>query len=212
MKKALVIALVLLTVLVVGLVWADVRAREIAQATAQMKLRDALPQATEPAVEIESFPFIGRVLWNGRVERLRLGASELRSRGVTLRDVELEVTGLTIDRDKLFDTQEIAITAIDRAKLSASIAIDDVAKLAKVPVSVKNGRVEVRYGGKTYEGRILILNHLITLNVDGLPRMVVPLPEHAYLPCDPALEIVDDHLEIACSINALPPALAEVLR
>lgn len=212
MKKLVIVVLILLALLVVALVWLDARAREVAQATAQMKLRDALPQATDPVVEIASFPFVGRVLWNGRVERLRVSTRELRSRGVTLRDIELEVVGLTIDRDALLDDGRIAVIGIDRARLSGRIAIEDVARLAKLPMTVENGRVTVQYQGKTYEGRILILNHLVTVNVDGLPPAVVPLPEHAHLPCEPALEIVGDHLEIACTIRALPPALAQVLR
>lgn len=101
---------------------------------------------------------------------------------------------------------------MDRARIRARIAGDDVAQSLQVPVSVRDGRVEVEYDGQTYQGSGIISNRLIILNIEGFPPLVVPLPEFEVLPCQPSLELVDDHLEIACSTTTLPPAVTKVLR
>jgi hypothetical protein len=214
--KKLVIGLVVLGVILVlvlaGLAYADVSVREYAEEEAERQLAVAVPSAAGVDVEIDAFPFVGRVLLDGSVRELDVELRELRSGKVAVERVTLRVEGLQIDRDKLLGERKLAIIGLQRASLDGTITSDAVAA-ATAPVSTKlrAGKVEVTYAGHTVEGKLRVKKRDVVIDVAGVKQLRVPLPEEKYLPCTPAVKVEGDRLKVSCTIHELPRAVADAL-
>lgn len=208
---ALVILVVILGVALVGLAIADGKLRTVAENEAERRLAKALPIDGEPTVAIEGFPFVLGVLLDERIQTLHVRMSNLEWKGVRVDAAKLTVHGLTIDRDALIDAQHLTVTGIETAQIEAWMTADDLARVAPVPVSIEDGRVEVTYKGKVYTGRALVKGHAVMVMVEGMPPLIAPLPNAELIPCEPALDIDNDRIHVACEVDELPPAVQKVL-
>lgn len=214
MKKLLIVLLVLSVVvgLAVGVLsYLDGRAREYAQTEAAARLAERIPSHEPPTVAIDAFPFVGGVLWDGSIERLTVSVEKLDSRGVTLTDVTLVIDDLDLDRDLLLSEKKLRITGIGRASIDGLVDASTLARYAPVPVEISDGKARVEYQGKTYEGTVTVSKHTVLVSVEGMPPVLLPLPEQDWLPCEPQVALERDHLRIKCSVNELPPAVQNVL-
>lgn len=207
----LVVLLVLVVILAAALAWADVEARRYAEDEAEQRLAAAVPEAKDVAVEIDGFPFVGGVLLWGEVEGLTIRLESLRSRGLDVELVELRAEKIQLDRDRLLDKRQLAITGVGRVSMTGRIDADEAARLLGVPVHVDDGVVHVRVEGRRVPAKVAIAHRTLQLSVKGLPPMTVPLPEKRYLPCDPRLRIEGRILEVSCSTTELPSAVRRVL-
>lgn len=214
MKRLLVVLVVLgalaAVLVVVGAVL-DHRIREAAEVEAARRLQKELPIEGTPMVAIDSFPFVLRVLQDGSVEQLTVSMRSLESQGVHVDEARLTVDGLVLDRDALLDTQTLKVVEIDEATIEAWVSAEDLTRVAKIPVQIEGGRVSVTYGGKTYSGTAKVSKHAVLVLVDGVPPILSPLPSTDYLPCEPDLDVDGDRIHVACTVDALPPAVAKVL-
>ncbi len=213
--KRLVLVLTLLGIVgiaaLIGLSVLDRKVRRIAEQKAAVKLEDALPIEGTPTVRIDSFPFVLGVLLDGTVETLTVRMESLASSGVEVDEAQLTVHGLQLDRDRLLDPQELEVVGIDRARIEAWFTAEGISKVAKLPVRIADGVVTVTVRGTTYTGTASISKHAVFLAVEGMPPVIAPLPENDLLPCEPDVDIDGDRIHVACEVDALPPAVAEVL-
>src|SRR5215470_20355574 len=90
--------------------WFDGKARALAESEAEKRVLEALPGTAKAKVTIEGFPFLFDVLVAGKVDRLRVLLTEVKSAGISVESIELVVDELHIDRDLLLDEQKLAIT------------------------------------------------------------------------------------------------------
>ncbi len=214
MKRLLLVLGILgilgVVVLVAGAV-ADDKIRGLAEEEAARRLADELPIEGTPVVSIDSFPFVLRVLIDGSVEQLVVSMRSLESQGVRVDEAKLTVEGLVLDKDQLLDAQTLEVLDIDTARIEAWVTAEDLSKVAKVPVSIEGGEVSVTYRGVVYSGTAKVSKHAVVVLVDGIPPILSPLPSTDLIPCDPDLDIDGDRIHVACSVDELPPAVAEVL-
>lgn len=213
--KRLVVVLVILgllgaALLAVGAV-VDGKIRDAAEVEAAKRLADKLPIEGDPVVAIDSFPFVLRVLHDGSVETLTVSMKSLESNGVRVDEARLTIDGLVLNRDALLDTQTLEIVDIDEAKVEAWVSAEDISRVAKIPVAIEDGRVSVTYRGKQYTGTAKVSKHAVLLLIDDVPPILTPLPATDLLPCEPDLDIDGDRIHVACTVDELPPAVAEVL-
>jgi hypothetical protein len=209
MKRLLVI-LVVLASIIAGLAWADVRIRRYAEDEARSRLAEAIPQAERSEVALTGFPFVGRILVDGSVQRLSVTLHGLREGDLEVERLQLVADDIVLDRARLLEEHVLAVTDVGRVRVEARIAAAVIARAAGVPVELRDGTARVTVEGRRLEASISIAGPTVMLAVAGAPPLVVPLPE-AYLPCHPELTIAEDHLIVACSTTELPDAIMEVL-
>jgi hypothetical protein len=208
----LAVVAVVLGLVVAALAYADVRVREIAEAEAEKQLRIAVPTAREADVEIDAFPFVGWVLVDGSVRRLRVTLEDLEASGIEIERLELDAEGVILDRDRLLDDQVLVVTDVKRVRVSGSITEQVVGKALEIPLDLEPGKATVTVRGRKLTASLSVNGHSAVLSVGGMPPMVVPLPPDAYLPCDPDVTIEKDRLVATCTTSELPPAVMKVLR
>lgn len=214
MKRLLAVLVVLVAlaaVVFVGGAVLDQRARVEAEKEAGRRLAKALPIEGTPTVSIDSFPFVLKVLMDGSVDRLQVSMRSLEQQGVRVDEARLTIDGLVLNQDRLIDEYELEVVDIDTATVEAWVTGEDISTVAKVPVTISDGGVSVTYKGKTYSGTAKVSKHAVLVMVDGMPPLLSPLPSHDLIPCEPALDIDGERIHVQCTVDALPPAVADVL-
>lgn len=214
MRKLVVLLLVLgvvLAVLVGGLLYADVQVREYAEEQAETQLAGAVPMASGADVEIDAFPFVGRVLLDGTVKRLDVQLRDLRTEQLDVERVSLQIEGLVIDRDVLLSDRKLAIKGLQSGSVDASITSAALDEVTPVDTRLRGGKIEITYQGVTVEGKIAVKKRHLVIAVPGIDSLRVPLPEEKYLPCDPTVKVDGEKLRVTCTIHELPRAVADVL-
>ena len=106
MKKLVIVLLVLfllLAALLGGLAYGDLRLRGLAEAQAEQKLAEALPQASGIEVTLDGFPFTLGVLLDGKVKALHVKLAEVKEAGLAAQDLSLDVEEISLDKDALID-------------------------------------------------------------------------------------------------------------
>ncbi len=207
----LAVLFVLAVVLLVGVMVLDSRIRAEAEQRAAQRLEQELPIEGTPQVHIESFPFVLRVLLDGSVEQLQVSMRSLESNGIRVDEAKLTIDGLVLDRDALLDRHELKLVEIEQARVEAWVSAQDISRVAKVPVKIKDGEVSVTIRGQEYTGSATVSKHAVLLRVEGFPPILSPLPSTDLLPCEPDLDIDGDRIHVACTLDALPPAVAQAL-
>ena len=107
MKKLFV-----LIVLGGALVGAEVGSKAYAESKMEQVIEDRTPGEQDPSVEISSFPFLGRLLVSGTVGDIAMRAHAVTAGPVDIDNVELELTGVRVDRDLLFQ-REVKLREIE---------------------------------------------------------------------------------------------------
>ena len=205
------VLLLVLGLVAVGLAWADVQARAYAENEARTRLARAVPQARRTEVAITSFPFVGRILLGGDVERLTVTLHDLKEGKVEVDRVTLEVDDIVLDRDRLLDERVLSILDVGQVRIEGRITAEAASRALGVPLELRGGAARVTVQGQTLDASISIAGRSVLLSVTGAPPLVVPLPPEKYLPCQPEVELTGDRLVVACSTTELPPAIMEVL-
>jgi hypothetical protein len=213
--KKLVIGLVvlgvILAVVLAGLAYADVQVREYAEEQAERQLVAAVPSAGGADVEIDAFPFVGRVLLDGSVRELDVELTDLKTGKIAVERVAMKVEGLKIDRDQLLGDRKLVVLGLQKASVDATITSAAVNAVTPVTTRLRNGKVEVTYQGHTVEGKLKVRGRDVVIDVAGVQELRVPLPDEQYLPCTPDVKVDGDRLRVTCTIHELPKAVAAVL-
>lgn len=214
-KKLVVLLVVLgviLVILLAALAYADVQVRAYAEEQAEQRLATAVPMAGGADVEIQAFPFVGRVLFDGTIPELDVELKDVRAQAVKVDRVALRVEGLLIDRDQLLGERKLVVTGLQRATVVATIGSDAVnAATQPIETRLSAGKVEVTFQGHTVEGTLRVHDRQVVIDVMGVKELRVPLPEEKYLPCEPNVKVVGETLNVSCTIHELPTAVADVL-
>jgi hypothetical protein len=209
--KRLFVLVVVLGLLLGGLAWGDIWVRGVAEEEARARLARAIPQAQRSEVAIVGFPFVGRILMSGAVERIVVVLYGLKERGVELERVQLEADDIVLDRDRLLGERVLAITDVGHVRVEGIITADAVTRALGVPLELRDGTARVTVEGQTFGASISVAGRAVLVTVTGAPPLAVPLPPEKYLPCQPEVTIEGDRLAVACSTTELPAAVMEVL-
>jgi hypothetical protein len=209
--KRLFVLVVVLGLLLGGLAWGDIWVRGVAEEEARARLARAIPQAQRSEVTIVGFPFVGRILMSGAVERIVVVLHGLKERGVELERVQLEADDIVLDRDRLLGERVLAITDVGHVRVEGIITADAVTRALGVPLELRDGTARVTVEGQTFGASISVAGRAVLVTVTGAPPLAVPLPPEKYLPCQPEVTIEGDRLAVACSTTELPAAVMEVL-
>jgi hypothetical protein len=217
--KKLVITLVVLAavLLVVDLV---------AKAQAESKVRERAvafyPPGAGGSASIRSFPFLFHLLASGDVPEVTITMDNLRAGAVVIRRLTIDVRQVDLDRAQLFKGR-VRVLDIGRGRIEATVDGPSVAQAAGVDLRFSNNEVEIhrRVGGHDLSARatVSVQGNLLRLVPIALEGLTLPVGEVTYripgaelLPCRAQVRVVDDGLRASCTIDDVPPALADAVQ
>ena len=200
--------LVLLGAVVLGVGAAgDVGVRGYAEQ--QMKARiDASPvQAKGTTVHIASFPFVGRILGEGKVGTISFHIDSAREGRIVIGPVDVHLRDVVIDRTELTQHQRLVLTRIGTSDVVAEISDSTLSQLFGVPVHLTPGTVEVTIKGVTVSAKVTVDKNGLTVAPLGLAPFALELPTSLAMPCLPSVEVVGGRLRLTCQFTSVPPEL-----
>lgn len=189
---------------------ADVGAKSYAQS--ELESRARAEGAASASADIDSFPFVGKLLASGAAGDITLSMRDVATENVTFSTVVLSLSDVKLDKGKLF-SRKVEITDIDKGTITVGFDAAALSKRLGVPVTVDDGKVSVTVAGRvlaatpsvTAEGSIRLT---AAAGVPGAPSLNVPIPQTRLVSCRVSRVKVDDGvLEASCDINEVPPAL-----
>jgi hypothetical protein len=200
------ILLVSLGLLLVLLVAIDFGAKIAVERISARELRNA-DEINAGSVEtsVDSFPFLGRLLLSGETSFF-IALDDVTDRGVTIERIEFDVDGLVFNRGEVLD-RRVRIDDVGQVRVSVVIDEDAITETAGVAVDLEPGSATA--AGVTVG--VAVVGREVQVSAPGVGAVSFAIPSTDYLPCEPALAIEKDQVEVSCITDTLPPLVNEAL-
>lgn len=161
---------------------------------------------------IDSFPFTGRLLLQGRVEHLSVDLSQLRGIEAPIDEIVVEVDGLEMEKSTLLGRQHVEITHVDRVSVSAlvsSLRLQELANQFGVLLGFSDNKMTV--SGLPVE--VFPDGSELVLRAGPLGTLRVPIPsgDVNLLPCAPSVRVTKDGVVLSCESEHLPKILIDAI-
>jgi hypothetical protein len=161
---------------------------------------------------IDSFPFTGKLLLQGRVEHLSIDLSQLRGIGAPIDEIAVKIDGLEMEKSTLVGRQHVEIKHVDRVGVSVLVSSARLQELASQfgvllgffddKMTVAGAPVEVFPDGSELVLRAGPL---------GTVRMPIPSGDANLLPCAPSARVTKDGVLLSCESQHLPRILVDAI-
>lgn len=192
-------------VIVALLVAADFGARIYVQDQLGQRI-DASVAGADAQVKIGGFPFLFKLVTAGHVDRITAHLVHAADGAFVLDDIDITVTGVTINRSRFLQHRQLEIDHIDRGTVVAQMSQADLDQLVGVPVVLEQGTAQATVAGVTVTARVSVVNNRLEVHAAGLP-VSVAIPALPVLPCQANIAIVPGRLIASCTFTQIPPAL-----
>jgi hypothetical protein len=195
-RRLLVVAVV---VIVVGGLIGDRVAKGYAESSIETGVRREVRGVSDVDASISSFPFLGRLLLQGKVSHFRLTLHDVVGHQVPVEELRLDVDGLELDRGSLLDGDDVEVTGVDHVRFRAVITRENVESvlgpLTDVAFALADGTTLRVAGGRVELGA----------------GVSFPVPGRALLPCDATATIAEGRVEVECSADRLPQIVLDAI-
>ncbi len=174
MKRAGVVLLVLLLILVVG----DLALRSVAENAAARSIEDQVSGNVAPDVAFGGFPFL-LSLARGSFEKVTIDVSSATEGSLRMEDIHLTLRDVEVDPFEVArgDGTLRARLLRGRGEISESALNEIVAEEAPVEVDVQDGRVLVSRDGVSVPANVVVAgNRLLVGAGDAISPLEIPLP------------------------------------
>lgn len=188
----------------------DLAARSYVEDKIAEKAEAAVGGGAHATADIDSFPFVLRLLTSGRAGDVSLHVEDVATDAVELARVDLDLEGVRLDRAELLTDRKARVTDIERGTITMGIHIDTVSKaLGGLPISFRGGTVHARIAGKDVASGITVVPAgQIGIHLDGGPSASIRIPRTDLISCDAdTLTFDEDELIVTCTVHEVPPAL-----
>lgn len=212
MRRALVISLIGLLVLVLVGTLADLVVKSVAQdrLAAYVRLETGAHGAS---VRLYSFPFLARVLLSGRVETVDIRATSVPAGPVTLSSVTITAHDVRLDRGLLIRDQRVRVLSVASADIALRLAPSTLSAVLGRTVTI-GGRDELRVDGSgatlplhvTVESGKLLLVTAAGVRLGTVDLSVSPVVP----PCPLKVSTDATALTLSCHLSPVPPSLLSV--
>lgn len=203
----------LVVTVVVLLVAADFAARFAAQS----QLAGAAKTATHAqgsSASIGGFPFLWHLLAEGKVSSVDVRLTDVPVGTLQLQSVDLQLTGVTIDRTALFSHRQVHVASINSADAAVTVTAAELSSAVGQTVTLPgNGDVQVAVAGRQVTGTLEITaGHTLVLLVAGVPVLSSDLTTSPLVPaCQLGLQILAGAIAVSCQVSPVPPAVIAAL-
>jgi hypothetical protein len=209
--------LVTFGLLVLGLVAAlAVLLDFFAKAYAEDQIGEAITHRSQnvgrATASIDSFPFTGKLLVQGRVEHLSIDLSQLRGIDAPIAEIAVKIDGLEMEKSTLVGRQHVEIKHVDQVAVSvlvSSVRLQELAGQLGVLLGFSDDKMTV--AGAPVEvfpdGSMLVLR----AGPLGTVRMPIPSGDVNLLPCAPSVRVTKDGVLLSCESQHLPKILVDAI-
>ena len=203
---------IFLGVLIVVAVVADVGTRYLVENRIESTIEgaDTVVDVGNVDAHVDSFPFLGRLATQGRINHFSLRLEDLAYDGGRFDALELNVDGVVFERSRLFNAQ-VEVQSLERATISAEITEATATEAVGVPVTLTPGTATVVVGGQSRSAAVAVGDGVLTLSTDGLGVLTIPIAENDYFPCAVDARVEQGRFVLSCTATELPPALRQVV-
>lgn len=205
MLRKLVVLGVAAAVLAVG---ADLFLRDHAEDQLGQRVRAAVGAGGPVNADIDSFPFLGRLLVSGQVSRMELAAADVRVERLRLASIRVDLRDVRLDRDRLLAERKAVLRSIGQGTAAAEITDSELSRLAGVPITIDEGQAMVTVAGRTVSASARIRDNVLRLDVGGLDLPPIRLPRIPLLPCLENVQLQPGRLRVSCTLEDVPVELA----
>jgi hypothetical protein len=202
--RRLIGVLVVVAIIVGGLALGDIWVRHRVQTVLASHIQSEFP-GSRAAVDITSFPFVGRLAVSGTVPKLTADVTGVQAGGFTFATIDVVVDDLKVDTSKL-TSRRLVLQSISSGSVTADVTQASIDQQTKVPITLGSGTVEL--AGYSIRPTLSVSGTQVTISVAPLPSVTISIPVLSILPCVGAAVIVPGALRLSCSLTALPPVLA----
>ncbi len=193
--------------LLLFLTGADVASRHLAENRIEARARAEVPEAGSIEADIDSFPFLPRLLTAGSAGDVDLHLDQVPTQSVQLTSVDVKLRDVKVDRDALFSRQ-VSVNSIERGTVSAELDAPSLSRALGRQVTVGGGEVRSRVGPVNVSARPTVgSDGALVLRLGSL-RLTVTLPRSNLLACSAtSAEVVGDRVRLSCQVDDVPPAV-----
>ena len=162
----------------------------------EQRIEEDVREQTRGAIgidaDLESFPFITRLLLTGRVARLEVGLAQVVRRRLTFSTLAFDIEDIQLDRSAL-SRRDLEVRGIGRATVTATL---DEEALSEAGAYVDLGAADV---APQVRGRALVVG-------TGAAARSLPLPTDLF-PCEPAARLQEEAIVLSCVVDEVPSLL-----
>lgn len=199
------VAVALLVILGIG----DAVTRMYAQDRVASQINQRVPGSSS-TVRISSFPFVGKLLATGKVDKITAHVKHVTASGFTFDQIDVTLHGVRIDRNQLIGSQHVQVNSISTGTVHADIseqAIDQALQTLGQPavVHLVQGAAELTVAGVTVRSPVTIVNNAVQLMI-GHQAVNVPVPQLPVLPCVATAVVTPGRLDLSCTFHQVPSA------
>ena len=208
--KLLTLLVVLVAVVVIG---AEVVVPPRIEEAIEARAAEQVPEAQRVSARLEGFPVVARGVATGEVQHLVVNLEEVARPEVTISSVTIDVTGIEISRQALFDG-DVDLKRVDRADLSALLTEDDLEQALpgrRIDLALRPGRVEATLAGQTVGSDVTVSGGRVIFDLGPLPDASVALPGPELFPCPLDGEVVEGAVRLFCVLDDVPAYLVRSL-
>jgi hypothetical protein len=187
---------------------ADVAARRAVEAQLEGNVRREVPSATRVRVHLDSFPFLGRLAFSGRVPRVRASVDDVQVSRLRFSRVSAELRNVKVDRSRLVADRRLDLQTVDRGTAVAELSQGALREaLGGLPVVLENGRIGVTVRGVSLTVEASIREGVLRLSAGRLSIPPITVPRLPLLPCVTNAEAGPGVLRLSCRVNEVPQEL-----
>jgi len=197
-----------LIVLLAVLAGVDLVARNIAEQQVVDQVKSELPANSHVSASIPAFPFVPRIVFWGSVPKVKVRATGVAGRPLSLAAVDVSVTGVEINRHSLWSHRRVDLIAVDKGTVGADVTQNALTDVLHIPVQIGSGRVTIVVSGQTLTAVPSInANHQLVLTpVGGGPVQMIGLGQADLIPCAAKVQVQETKLRVSCTFDHIPGA------
>lgn len=215
------IFLVIPTIILLALIVGDRAAKGWAESRLADRAAAYYPPGARSSASIHSFPFIGRLLFNGSIPRVDVELEEVRFQAVLVPRLSLRVSDVQLDRGELFSGR-VKLEDVGQGQIVATIDGTSLAKATGFDVRFRPGEVEIHQKIQGVDvvakGQVSVKGNVVTVTPTSVQGLSVPLSRFAFsyripgieiLPCQADVKITQNAIELSCDVTDIPAALVQ---
>jgi hypothetical protein len=205
-RKLVIAALVMALLLAL-----DQVAKSYAQSTVASAVEARVQGVSEVDADIDSFPFLGRLLVSGTVSELDLAFTDVKGHGIDVARLRIAATGIELDRGVLFGERHARIRDVDTVSARATITEAEIRRVSGADVRLVDGEATVSAAGVRATADVDVVDGRVQMKVGSLPAISVPVPDSELLPCEVQAKVVERALELSCTSHELPAIVIDAV-
>lgn len=196
------------------LVAGDVAAKRYAAGQLSDRISASVPGATGVHSRIHSFPFLGRLLVNGRIPEVGTHIDQLDvAAGLSFSNLDVDLRNVNLDPHAMFTNRQVRLRSVDRGTFSVDLTALALTNALGRQVHISGGAMLVTVlGNANVRANVAITaTHRLEVRVAGLPALDIPLPSAKLLPCAPQITVITGGLNLGCTFTSIPPAFVQAI-